>query len=100
MRGDGERLIRRICDEIGPDARPWACESGAGIEDRDWWGIEVMPPTSFLRVAEVARRNGLGRARLNRNGNGHLLLWTDAQDLPDVASLPMVMQAEAQQQAA
>jgi hypothetical protein len=75
MNDDGEALIRRICDEIGSGATPCRLSS-SGVTSH--WAIEIAPTTSFLRAAEVACRNGLGRARVDRNAGGHVLYWTAA----------------------
>lgn len=73
MRDAGETLIRRVCDEIGPGARPR--EDFQGRHGEPCWGIEVEPSVSFLRVAEIAGRYGLGRASVGRADRCHVLYW-------------------------
>jgi hypothetical protein len=75
MHDRGEGLIRQLCDEIGPDARPFPDFSGRLMNGVTCWAIEVVLPTSFLQAAEVAARRGLGRACVERVEGGHRLYW-------------------------
>ena len=74
MRTDGDVLVQRLCNEFGPFARP----AHAPIVDVDGSvlvAVEVCPPASFLKVAEIAARHGLGKAMVARDEGRHVLHW-------------------------